>query len=49
MLGNNGSGKTTLINLLVGFKKCDEGEIIIGGHSIGDNIHKIRDNLRLCQ
>ena len=34
LMGNNGSGKTTLINIISGFLKPDEGEIVFNGKKI---------------
>ena len=36
VIGKSGSGKTTLINMLTGIDRPTEGEIIMGGVSIGD-------------
>ncbi|MCL1900935.1 MAG: ABC transporter ATP-binding protein/permease [Firmicutes bacterium] len=36
LIGPTGSGKTTLVNLLQGFYKLDEGEILIHGVNIND-------------
>lgn len=35
LVGRNGAGKSTLINVLCGVLKCDEGEIIRKGMTIG--------------
>lgn len=35
VLGNSGSGKTTLLNLVAGLLQPDEGEITVGGESLG--------------
>ncbi len=49
LIGNNGSGKTTLINVLVGFTKPEEGEALVCGHSILEDVSAVRENVRLCQ
>ncbi len=41
-LGANGAGKTTTINLLLGFLKPTNGEALINGLSVKDNIEATR-------
>ena len=41
LLGPNGSGKTTLIKLMSGILRANDGEIIIGGNSVGIETKKI--------
>ena len=41
-LGPNGAGKTTTINILGTLLKPDEGEVIIGGYTLGREDDKIR-------
>ena len=42
LIGANGSGKTTLFNVLTGFLKADEGEVIFEGTNITTmKAHKI--------
>lgn len=36
LLGPSGSGKTTLLNLIAGFQRLDEGEILVDGRAIHD-------------
>lgn len=36
LLGPSGSGKTTLLNLIAGFQKPDDGEILVDGKAIQD-------------
>lgn len=36
IIGSTGSGKTTLINLIPGFYKADEGEVLINGHPVAE-------------
>jgi putative spermidine/putrescine transport system ATP-binding protein len=36
LLGPSGSGKTTLLNLIAGFQKPDEGQILVDGKAIQD-------------
>ena len=45
LLGENGAGKTTLMNILYGFYKPDNGEIIFKGEKI--KIHSPRDAINL--
>jgi ABC-2 type transport system ATP-binding protein len=42
LLGPNGAGKTTLIRILCGLLKPDVGEVIIGGHSLKDDLPVIK-------
>src|ERR1700744_5501815 len=35
VIGPNGAGKTTLLNVLCGFIRPDEGQVLIGGRSYG--------------
>ncbi len=48
LIGNNGSGKTTLINILVGFAYLDDGDVVINGTSVLEDIRLVRDDIRLC-
>ncbi|MET0969331.1 MAG: ATP-binding cassette domain-containing protein, partial [Tardiphaga sp.] len=42
IIGPNGAGKTTLFNLLNGFLRPDQGEVLIGGRNMsGERPHKI--------
>ena len=36
LLGPSGSGKTTLLNLIAGFQRLDEGEILVDGKPVHD-------------
>lgn len=45
LMGTNGSGKTTLFNILTGFIKSENGEIIFNNHSIlNKEPHLINNN-----
>lgn len=45
LLGPNGAGKSTLINLIVGLLKADNGDVIVGGHSISKEPVKVREQI----
>ncbi|GCF09687.1 ABC transporter ATP-binding protein [Dictyobacter arantiisoli] len=46
LVGRNGAGKTTLVKLLTRLYDPDEGEILIGGHSIRDyNLEDLRQHV----
>lgn len=45
IIGENGSGKSTFIALLTGLYQPVEGEILINGINIADNLALLRDNL----
>jgi ABC-2 type transport system ATP-binding protein len=45
LLGPNGAGKSTLINLVVGLIKGDNGDVLVGGHSINKNPIKVREQI----
>lgn len=42
LMGTNGSGKTTLFNIISGYIKQDEGEILLNG----DEVSKLKPYLR---
>jgi ABC-2 type transport system ATP-binding protein len=48
LLGPNGAGKTTTINIVCGLLDCDEGEVVIDGHSSSDPSGSWRPRLGLC-
>ncbi|MBQ3596924.1 MAG: ABC transporter ATP-binding protein [Clostridia bacterium] len=46
VVGSSGSGKTTLINMIIGFLKPTEGDILVDGKSINDyNLSEYRHNI----
>lgn len=45
LLGPNGAGKSTLINLIIGLLKADHGDVIVGGHSVGKEPVKVREQI----
>ncbi|KRW99727.1 P-loop containing nucleoside triphosphate hydrolase [Pseudocohnilembus persalinus] len=49
LLGHNGSGKTTTISLLTGLIEKSEGNILINGKELEDNLKAIRKQLGICQ
>ena len=49
LLGLNGSGKTTAINIISGFLKPDNGDILNNGQSILNDKHFAEINISVCQ
>ncbi|KYQ89278.1 ABC transporter A family protein [Tieghemostelium lacteum] len=47
-LGHNGSGKSTTINMLTGLMEPTNGDALIFGNSIVNDIQEIRKNLGVC-
>src|SRR5438046_723567 len=45
IIGENGAGKSTIMNILYGFYRADEGEILIDGQM--RNIHSTHDAIAL--
>lgn len=45
LLGPNGAGKSTLINLIVGLIKGDNGDVLVGGHSINKDPIRVREQI----
>jgi spermidine/putrescine transport system ATP-binding protein len=43
LLGPSGSGKTTCLNMVAGFERPDEGEIVLDGHRVNDEPPHRRD------
>jgi branched-chain amino acid transport system ATP-binding protein len=41
VIGPNGAGKTTLLNVLCGFIRPDEGEVLFGGRRLGIRPHRL--------
>ncbi len=35
LTGRSGAGKTTLVHIVAGLERADEGEVLLGGHSLG--------------
>ncbi|MNB89326.1 Lipid A export ATP-binding/permease protein MsbA [compost metagenome] len=48
IVGHNGSGKTTFINLLCGIHEPDNGEVLIGGQNISENIAAARKSISVA-
>ena len=42
MVGGSGEGKTTLIDLILGIQNPQQGEILVNGHSIHQNLDSLR-------
>ncbi len=42
ILGANGAGKSTLLQVMLGLLAKDNGEVIVGGHSLDDDASKVR-------
>tara|TARA_B110000285_G_C14978383_1_gene540080 strand:+ start:316 stop:597 length:282 start_codon:yes stop_codon:yes gene_type:complete len=49
ILGHNGAGKTTAIYMLTGMHKTTSGDATIYNNRITKDIHKVQQNLGLCQ
>ncbi|OBX17985.1 ABC transporter ATP-binding protein [Erythrobacter sp. QSSC1-22B] len=45
LLGANGAGKSTAVNLFLGFLTPDEGEVLVAGRSVGDDVTAARKRL----
>jgi phospholipid/cholesterol/gamma-HCH transport system ATP-binding protein len=48
VMGPSGSGKSVLLKHIIGLETPDEGDILIGGHSILDEDHNIMERYRLA-
>jgi len=48
LIGHNGAGKTTTFNMLTGMLPVSNGDAIICGHSLVNNIEGVRQNIGLC-
>lgn len=48
LLGRNGAGKTTLINILTGMTEASSGTARVFGHSVNNDLEKVRENLGFC-
>ena len=46
LIGSNGSGKSTAINMIVGFQRADQGDIVLG---LSKSTWEAREKIRLCQ
>lgn len=45
LLGCNGAGKTTALNILTGFLAPDEGQVLINGKNLSENLNELRKNM----
>lgn len=48
LLGHNGAGKTTMMNMLTGIVEISEGNIIVSGHDISENLAEARRKIGYC-
>jgi ATP-binding cassette subfamily A (ABC1) protein 3 len=49
LLGHNGAGKTTAIDMLTGMLQPTEGDAIVNGRSVVNDLVDVRLDLGLCQ
>ena len=48
IVGASGSGKTTITNLLLGFYKSDDGQVLVDGVSVNDyDLNHLRENMAI--
>ena len=48
IVGASGSGKTTITNLLLGFYKSDDGQVLVDGVSVNDyDLYHLRENMAI--
>ncbi|CCW63526.1 unnamed protein product [Phytomonas sp. EM1] len=48
LLGPNGAGKTTLMNMLTGMSEISAGDCRVYGHSVRDQLSRVRQGLGYC-
>ncbi|CAN0051014.1 unnamed protein product [Ectocarpus sp. 4 AP-2014] len=48
LLGHNGAGKSTTISMLTGQLGATSGDALVWGHSVRDNLHKVRQSIGIC-
>ena len=48
LLGHNGAGKTTAIDMLTGMLQPSEGDAILNGKSVANELVQVRLDLGLC-
>lgn len=48
LLGHNGAGKSTLINVLTGMYAPTEGDALVYGKSLVNQLGDVRKNLGVC-
>eukprot|EP00752_Nemacystus_decipiens_P003898 g3578.t3 len=48
LLGHNGAGKSTTISMLTGQLGATSGDAVVWGHSVRNDLHKVRQSIGIC-